>query len=209
MKEILIKKQAQIREYMKTEYAKNYSVRNAINGDKESIRDFLNMEGDTEPEIQLERRKITKEMADSLEGDLTLEEMEESLFLHMKGSSSPGLDGFTVNYLRVFWHDFKYVIRDALNAAQEEGLTQTLRSAILKLLRKGDKDPLKIGNYRPISLLSMFYNLASSCITRSIKPAVESIIGKQQKAYVDKNNIGSCILNLINMMDYVNKKKMQ
>ena len=74
----------------------------------------------------------------------------------MNGSSSPGLDGFTVNYLRVFWHDFKYVIRDALNAAQEEGLTQTLRSDILKLLRKGDKDPLKIGNYRPISLLSIF-----------------------------------------------------
>ena len=83
-----------------------------------------------------------------------------------------------------------------------------MRCAILKLLRKGNKNPLKIGNYRPISLLSIFYKLASSCITRRIKPAVEMIIGKQQKAYIDKNNIGSCIINLINMMDYVNTKKL-
>ena len=31
-----------------------------------------------------------------MEGDLTLAELEEALFFHMNGSSSPGLDGFTV-----------------------------------------------------------------------------------------------------------------
>ena len=33
------------------------------------------------------------------------------------------------------------------------------------------------------------------------------MIGKQQKAYIDKNNIGSCILNLLNMMKHVDKKR--
>ena len=97
--------------------------------------------------------------------------------------------------------------KDALNAIKKDGLSQTLRSAILKLLRKGEKSPLEIGNYCHISLLSIFYKLASCCVTRRIKPAVESIIGKQQKAYIDKNNIGSCILNLLNMMEHVNKNK--
>ena len=127
----------------------------------------------------------------------------------MNGSSSPGINGFTVNYLRKYWHILKYVTKDALNAIQTDGLTQTLRSAILKLLRKGEKSPLEIGNYRPISLLSIFYKLASCCITRRIKPSVESIIGQQQKAYVDKNNIGSCILNILNMMKHVNKIRYQ
>ena len=36
---------------------------------------------------------------------------------------------------------------------------------------------------------------------------MEILIGKQQKAYIDKNNIGSCILNLLNLMKHVNKKK--
>ena len=53
-----------------------------------------------------------------------------------------------------------------------------------------------------------FYKLASCCITRRIKEAVESLIGMQQKAYVDTNNIGSCILNILNLMDNANKKKL-
>ena len=36
---------------------------------------------------------------------------------------------------------------------------------------------------------------------------MEILIGKQQKAYIDKNNIGSCILNLLNLMKHVNKKR--
>merc|ERR1712082_415079 len=125
----------------------------------------------------------------------------------MNGNSSPGSDGFTVAYLRAFWSYLKYPTLDALNDIQHKGLTQTLRGAILKLLRKGDKDPLGLGNYRPISLLSIFYKLASCCITQRIKPAVEILIGKQPKDYIDKNNIGSCILNLLNLMKHVNKKK--
>ena len=60
-------------------------------------------------------------------------------------------------------------------------------------------------NYRPISLLSVFYKLNSCVITQRLKHAVESFVGKQQKAY--RNNIGSCIVNLKNMMNYVKGKE--
>ena len=36
---------------------------------------------------------------------------------------------------------------------------------------------------------------------------MEKIIGPQQKAYSSQRNIGSILLNLLNMMDHVNKKK--
>ena len=117
------------------------------------------------------------------------------------------MDGFTVNHLRVFWYDLKGVIKDGLNCMFRDKLTSTLRTAVVKLLRKGLKDPTLTGNYRPNSLLSIFYKLASCAITQRIKPAVESILGKQQKAYINKNNIGSCIVNLVNMMHHVNKAK--
>ena len=125
----------------------------------------------------------------------------------MNGSSSPGPDGFTVNWLRVFWPDLKDLTRNALNSSFGKGLTKTLRTAIIKILRKGDKDPMEASNYRPISLLSIFYKLASCVITRRIKPVVEQLIGKEQKAYIKSNNIGSCILNLLNMMKFANDKK--
>ena len=63
------------------------------------------------------------------------------------------------------------------------------------------------GNYRPISLLSIFYKLASACITRRIKPVLARLIGKEQKAYLAENNIGSVVMNLINMIHFCNSKK--
>ena len=86
-------------------------------------------------------------------------------------------------------------------------LCQKCRLAIIRLLRKGDKSPLLPGNYRPISLLSIFYKLASACITKRIKPVLARLIGKEQKAYLPENNIGSVIMNLINMIHFCNTKK--
>ena len=138
---------------------------------KAKIEEFLKMDEDTTPGETFNQRKLTKAQAEALEGDLSLKELEDALFNYMNDSSSPGIDGFTVNYLRAFWNPMQYLIRDALNSIQTDGLSQTLRNAILKLLRKGEKDPLEIENYRPISLLSIFYKLASCCITRRIQPA--------------------------------------
>ena len=122
-------------------------------------------------------------------------------------ASSPGIDGFTVNHLRVFWPELRHITREAINYSFRGRLTNTLRTAVIRLLRKGSKDPTLTGNYRPISLLSVFYKLASCAITQRIKPALEMIVGRQQKAYIEANNIGSCIINLLNMMKHVNEKK--
>ena len=76
-----------------------------------------------------------------MEGLLTTDELHNALFNHMKGDSSPGCDGFTVNHLRVFWHDLAHITRDALNCSFGGELTTSLRKAVIKLLRKGTKDP--------------------------------------------------------------------
>ena len=43
------------------------------------------MDNDTAPWKALEARKLSKELADSMEGDLTLDELNEALFIHMIG----------------------------------------------------------------------------------------------------------------------------
>ena len=77
------------------------------------------------------------------------------------------------------------MVTKAVNNSKYKGkLTMTLRTAIFKLLRKGEKDPTLAANFRPISLLSVIYKLASSVITNRIKKVIPQIIGKQQKALV-------------------------
>ena len=62
-------------------------------------------------------------------------------------------------------------------------------------------------NSRHRSLLSIFYKLASACITRRIKPVLTQLVGTEQKAYLSEKNIGSVIMNLVNIIHYCNSKK--
>ena len=90
------------------------------------------------------------------EGEITHEEMEYSLFKKIKGSSAPGIDGFTVNWLRKFWSSLKFITLNAINECYRDGsLTSNFRTGIIRLLKKGQKGPTLTGNYRPISLLSI------------------------------------------------------
>ena len=192
----------QIRTEMHATFQHIYNAQANLQTTPDSINTFLCSDGDTEPLQELKRRQITKQLSNSMEGMLTTKELTRCLFKVMKGASSLGCDGFTVNHLRVFWDDLQHLTTDALNASFGNTLTSTLRKAVIKLLRKGTKDPTLPGNYRPISLLSVFYKLASCAITQRIKPAVKSIIGRQQKAYLQHNNVGSCIINLINLIKH-------
>ena len=49
-------------------------------------------------------------------------------------------------------------------------------------MRKGDKCKLEATNYRPISLLSVFYKIASGAITRRLAKVIDKVIGSNQKA---------------------------
>ena len=137
-----------------------------------------------------------------------MHELTTSLFEDMKGTSAPGIDGFTVNFIRKFWPPLSHVVKNAINTSKSKGeLTITMRFAIFKLLRKGEKDPTLAANFRPISLLSVVYKLVSCVIKNRLKKVLPQIIGKQQKAYVDSDNIGAVLLNLLSSMKSYNEKK--
>jgi hypothetical protein len=71
------------------------------------------MDDDGTPWETLRNRRLPKELADSMD------EVQDALFNHMNGNSSPGMNGFTVNYLRAFWPSLKYLTLDALNDIQK------------------------------------------------------------------------------------------
>ena len=143
-----------------------------------------------------------------MEGQLSDFELTDTLMNSMNGASALGIDGFTVAWLRQFWPHLRTLVRMALNEMYDKSaMSNMCKLAIIRLLRMGEKSPLLPGNYRPISLLSIFYKLASACITCRIKPVLARLIGTQQKAYLSENNIGSVIMNLINMIHFCNTKK--
>ena len=99
---------------------------------------------------------------------------------------------------------------NAINKCYRNGsLTYTLRTGIIRLLRKGQKDLTLTGNYWLILLLSIHYKLSSCCITQRLRSVIGRVIGHKQKAYLPGNVIGSCIINILNLMKYANRRKIE
>ena len=88
------------------------------------------------------------------DGQLSVEECTEAIF-KMKLNKSPGIDGLTVEFNRSFWESITYLIVFILNKCHEDRqLPFSQRTSVLTLLFKKD-NPLKLDNYRPISLLNV------------------------------------------------------
>ena len=198
----------ELRTEMKNFYQNIFSQQDNVEGSPKDLKKFLMSKEDPAPWQEFCKRRIPDDMRDQMEGQIELKHLTESLEKKLKPSSAPGIDGLTIARIRVFWPELKHLVTKAINECKtHKSLTITFRTAIFKLLRKGQKDPTSPGNYRPISLLSAFYKLASSVITDRIKTAIEHVIGISQKAYVSTNNIGSCLINLLSLMQHVNQKK--
>ena len=78
----------------------------------------------------------------------------------------------------------------------------------MKLLQKGNKDPTNPNSFRPISLLSVIYKIASGSISNRLKKTLPVIIGKQQKTYVSNDNIGTFLLNILSTINHCNRNKL-
>ena len=100
-----------------------------------------------------EKNKSLREEFHDMEGSLTDNELTDTLMNFMKGALTPGIDGFTVNWLRQFWLELRTLVRLSLNEMYDESnMSNMCKLAIIRLLQKGDKSPILPGNHRPISL---------------------------------------------------------
>ena len=102
--------------------------------------------------------KLSDNKADALEGHLTLEEISNAL-KSMKNQKTPGIDGFPAEFFKVFWGKIKYFVLRSLNQ-----MSLTPRQCIISCLPKGDKPRQFLKNWRPISLLSVIYKIASAAL---------------------------------------------
>ena len=82
-----------------------------------------------------------------------------------------------MEFLNLFGDRLKYFILHSLNFAFETGeLSVTLRTCIINCLPKGDKPLQFLKNWRPISLLSVVYQIASTAIANRLKAVLAKII---------------------------------
>ena len=171
-------------------YKKLYSRRQVINVNLNEI--FKNF---TVP-------VLSEVMKEGLEGPLTYSEL---LFCLKKSSnnSSPGYDGFSYEFFKVFWSDIGHFMLRALNYGINNGeLSDSQKRGVITCIPKGNKDKQLLKNWRPISLLSVTYKLASACIAERLKTVLPDIINEDQTGFIPGRYMGENLRLLYGLLEY-------
>ena len=119
------------------------------------------------------------------DGYLSANECYTSL-KEMKLNKSPGSDGLTVEFYRKFWPKIGDLLVNSLNHSYEKGeLSSSQKHSILSLIyKKGD--PNNIENWRPISLLSIDYKIATRCLSKRLQQVLPKLISMDQPRCIKK-----------------------
>ena len=140
----------------------------------------------------------------SLEGHITLEEASYAL-KNMKNNKSPGSDGFTVEFFKVFWKQLgEFVVRSLNDGFNKGELSSTQKEGIIICIPKSDKEKDLIKNWRPISLINVAYKIGSTCIANRLKVVLPSLINEDQTGFVANRFIGDNIRLIYDLISYLN-----
>ena len=142
------------------------------------------------------------------EGILTEYECFMSL-KNMQNNKSPGSDGITTEFYKIFWNDIKLYLINSLNYSNQIGeLTELQKQGIITLLPKTGKDINKLENWRPISLLNVDIKIATKAIANRIKPTLNTIISHAQTGFIKGRYIGENIRLLFEILDYIDENEL-
>lgn len=169
-----------------------------------SCKDKELLNNDLESEFKnLNTSKLSSTESLSIEGELSYSEASKTLFA-MTNDRSPGSDGFSSNFFKMFWKQLGFFVVRSINYAFHNGLMSvTQRQGIITCIPKENKPRHFIKNWRPITLLNTVYKIASGAISNRIKTVLDKLISKEQTGFLKGRFIGENIRLVYDVMQYV------
>ena len=155
-----------------------------------------------------ETKTLNTQLSNTIEGLLTYEEAGLSLKA-MKNNRSPGSDGFSAEFFKIFWKYLGHFIVRSVNYGFIKGdLSITQREGIITCIPKGNKPRHLITNYRPISLINCIYKIASGAIANKIKGTLQKLIHKDQTGFIAGRYIGENTRLIYDIMDHTEENNL-
>ena len=111
---------------------------------------------------------LTEELSKKCEGILSKKECHLALN-DMENGKSPGSDGLSSEFYKVFWDDINLDVVASLNYSFEKRqMSICQKRGIITLVPKKDKPTNLLRNLRPISLLNTDYKIATKAIAKRL-----------------------------------------
>ena len=125
----------------------------------------------------------------------------------MESGKSPGTDGLSAEFYKVFWKDVSPFLIRGLNKSHQKGkLALTQRRGVISLIPKKDKALQELKNWRPITLLNCDYKIASKAIASRLKAVLQNLIDNDQTGFLKGRSIAENICLINNVISYTETK---
>ena len=120
-------------------------------------------------------KKIDEEEKMTLDKDISMEELG-NIVKKSKNHKSPGPDGFTNEFSKIFWPNIKNLLLKLLNIHKHKGQINPARlEGIITCIPKGGKLRNNFKNWRPITLLNSIYKFYSGILAKESKQSYQKL----------------------------------
>ncbi len=150
---------------------------------------------------------LSEEDRESLEKPFSSTELLDTI-KSLPVNKSPGEDGFPSEFYKEFQDLLIPLLMEVLEESRRDGcFPDSFSQAVITIIHKKGKDPLKCSSYRPISLLNTDYKLITKMIVKRLETCLPLLVNPDQTGFIINRLSTNNLRRLFNIIYLANKNK--
>ncbi|XP_022013816.1 uncharacterized protein LOC110913282 [Helianthus annuus] len=149
-------------------------------------------------------KQVSQNDKDMLTANFSEREIKDVVF-SCGDDKSPGPDGFNFRFIKRYWSFFAKDFRDIMVKFYDEGLINKGVGASFITLIPKCKNPVGLGEYRPINLIGVISKVISKVLANRLRVVMSSITSVTQSAFLSGRFILDGLLIINEIMAWAKK----